>query len=80
MVVPNTYLGLPVISVGNYAFEDRESLMSVTIPSSVTSIGSRAFLDCSNLTIYCEAAYEPSGWDSWWNYSNRPVVWGYTGE
>lgn len=151
VVIPDTYLALPVISIGNSAFENRESLMSVTIPSSVTSIGSSAFYDCSSLTTvtfgensqltsigyrafygcssltsifipdsvttignfafyncdsltsitipdsvttigisaffgcsslvnYCEVASKPSDWSSYWNYSNRPVVWGYTGE
>jgi hypothetical protein len=46
----------------------------------VTSIGERAFAYCESLTIYCEAASQPSGWDSEWNFSYRPVVWGYTGE
>jgi len=46
----------------------------------VTSIGSYAFFGCSSLTIYCEATSKPSGWYSDWNYSNRPVVWGYQGK
>ena len=50
VVIPDTYLGLPVISIGNSAFEDRESLISVTIPSSVTTIGISAFENCNNLT------------------------------
>ena len=52
------------------------------IPSSVTTIGYRAFSGCNNLTIYCEATSQPSGWDSSWNWnvswsSSLPVVWGY---
>ena len=55
------------------------------IPNSVTTIGSAAFYYCNNLTIYCEATSQPSGWDSSWNWcvsdgSNIiiiPVVWGY---
>ena len=39
-----------------------------------------AFSGCSNLTIYCEATSQPSGWDYDWNDSNRPVVWGYNSE
>jgi hypothetical protein len=45
----------------------------------VTSVGEGAFYECPSLTIYCETTSQPSGWDSYWNYSNRPVVWGYTG-
>lgn len=75
ITIPNT-----VISIGEDAFYRCTSLTSVIIPDSVTSIGSYAFRNCSSLIIYCEAASQPTGWKSNWNYSNRPVVWGYTGE
>jgi uncharacterized repeat protein (TIGR02543 family) len=52
----------------------------VTIGNGVTIIGYAAFAGCISLTIYCEATSEPSGWNDYWNSSNRPVVWGYTGE
>ncbi|MBR2904177.1 MAG: leucine-rich repeat domain-containing protein, partial [Clostridia bacterium] len=68
-----------VTSIGSHAFACCDSLTSVTIGDSVTSIGYAAFNSCTSLTIYCEAESQPSGWNSNWNYSNCPVVWGYKG-
>ena len=39
-----------VTTIGEWAFEDCESLTSVTIPNSVTTIGDYAFYGCSSLT------------------------------
>lgn len=64
-------------TIEDYAFSYCSSLTSIYIPKSVTSIGHRAFFNCSNLAIYCEASSKPGGWESDWNYSNCPVVWGY---
>ena len=50
IVIPATYKGLPVTSIGSGAFSGCRSLTSVTIPDSVTSIGSWAFSGCSELT------------------------------
>ena len=63
-VNPNTYTGSIVIpetvtygdvnysvtSIGNYAFFELSSLISIIIPNSVTSIGDFAFYRCSGLT------------------------------
>jgi hypothetical protein len=63
--------------IGRYAFDFCPKLQSITIPNSVTTIEEEAFSSCSNLTICCEAKTIPSGWNSKWNKSNRPVVWDY---
>ena len=69
-----------VMSIGQFAFSDCTSLTSAFIPDSVMSIGKYAFQICPSLTIYCEATSKPSSWNSNWNNSNRPVVWGYKPE
>ena len=69
-----------VIHIGFCAFGGCSSLTRIIIPYSVTSIGDDAFGGCRMLTIYCEVASEPYGWHSSWNYSMRPVVWGYKGK
>ncbi|MFA7179481.1 MAG: leucine-rich repeat domain-containing protein, partial [Dehalococcoidales bacterium] len=48
--IPSTYLGKPVTSIGNYAFEGCHFLTSIVIPDSVTSIGNYAFEGCHFLT------------------------------
>lgn len=72
--IPNS-----VTTIKEYAFSNCIRLKSIVIPSSVTTIGSDAFYGSNNLTIYCEATSQPSGWGSYWN-SSRPVVWGYKGD
>ena len=68
--IPNS-----VESIGMSAFQNCSSLGSVKIPSSVTNIGIAAFKGCSNASFECDFESKPDGWDEWWNYDNRPVVW-----
>ena len=49
-----TYDGVtyPVTAIGEWAFEGGEGMTSLTIPSSITSIGEYAFIDCgSNINV-----------------------------
>ncbi len=48
--IPSTIAGLPVVGIGDGAFDYRSSLTSVTIPNSVTNIGNYPFYECYNLT------------------------------
>ena len=47
--IPAEIDGVPVTSIGEYAFAIN-NLTEITIPNSVTSIGDRAFWDCTGLT------------------------------
>ena len=50
VVIPSTFEGSKVTTIGDYAFYDCSSLTSVIIPDSVTTIASSAFHSCSSLT------------------------------
>jgi hypothetical protein len=50
LTIPSTINGLPVVSIGELAFEGCTNVTSVTIPNSVTSIGDSAFEGCTNVT------------------------------
>ena len=66
---------IKVTTIGERAFYGDDTITSITIGKNVTTIGFHAFSGCDNLTIYCEATSQPSGWNSNWNFSDRPVVW-----
>lgn len=50
LTIPAQYLGLPVTDIAEAAFYGNSSLITVTIPSSITCIGVDAFGYCPNLT------------------------------
>lgn len=82
--VPSTLKSVIISSgataIGELAFNECTSIASIFIPSSVTTIGEDAFFKCKSLTILCEVESKPDGWSSFWNSSNRPVIWEYTEE
>lgn len=49
VILPSEYEGKPVTAIADGAFEGQTTLKSVKIPSSVKSIGARAFRNCASL-------------------------------
>lgn len=76
VTIPSTMNGMPVVAIGNSAFSGQAGMSQISIPASITSIGSNAFAGCSNLTIYTDWDSPSPGWATNWNPLNRPVVWG----
>jgi hypothetical protein len=65
-----------VNSVGKFAFGKCAALTGVVVGDNVTTMGGHVFYRCENLTLYVENASRPEGWNTFWNSSYRPVVWG----
>ncbi|HTR42725.1 MAG TPA: leucine-rich repeat domain-containing protein, partial [Pseudomonadales bacterium] len=49
VAIPASINGLPVTSIGAFAFDYNSSLTGITIPNSIINIGSYAFSDCDHL-------------------------------
>lgn len=63
--------------IGEGAFENCNKLEFIVIPYQVATIGSRAFyINNAKLTINCEVASKPIGWNDDWISSTSLVYWG----
>ncbi|MBR2376523.1 MAG: leucine-rich repeat domain-containing protein [Clostridia bacterium] len=49
IVIAPSYNSLPVVNIGDYAFDNCVNFESIVIPDGVTSIGYRSFYNCRNL-------------------------------
>lgn len=67
-----------VATIGNYAFMLCSGLTACVMGVPGT-VGTGAFDECSNLTVYTKRVASNLPWSSSWNPSNRPVIWGYNG-
>ncbi len=50
IIIPSTFGGYPVTSIGDFAFFSCYRMDSITIPDGVTSIGNNVFVSCESLT------------------------------
>lgn len=50
LVIPSTYKGHPVVGIDDNAFNETDSISSVTVANTIEFIGQYAFANCSNLT------------------------------
>jgi len=49
--IPESFMGLPVTRISEYAFKNFNVLETITIPNSILEIGKNAFLGCDSLTF-----------------------------
>ena len=57
VTIPSTIGGKPITAIADKAFSSRDNVESVTIPSTVQTIGSLAFEDTSITDIHIPARY-----------------------
>ena len=75
VVIPSTLGGYPVTAIADFAFYYAENVFaSLRIPDSVTSVGTRAFMNCNALT----ALYVPASWEGTAMLANAAVPEGCT--
>ena len=80
VVIPSTYNGKAVTSIGRDAFEYCTGLTSITIPNSVTSIGRSAFYGCTGLTsITIPSSVTSIGVFAFYNCNSLATVYYYGG-
>ena len=70
VILPSTISGWPVTKIGEAALKDNTTITSVTIPASVTEIGSNAFAGCTNLT----SVHYAGDWSNLTIQSGNPAV------
>ena len=80
VTIPSEINGVSITEIKERAFANCSSLISIVIPDGIAIIGADAFVECTNLTIYCEVETQPSGWSSDWNSSDCTVEWNYKPE
>lgn len=75
-VATGATIGSNVKTIGAGAF-DGAKLKNITIPLNVDVIKPRAFANCKDIKILCEAQSKPEGWADNWCDDAADVVWGY---
>lgn len=70
VILPSTINSWDVTKIGEDALKDNTTITSVTIPASVTEIGSNAFAGCTNLT----SVHYAGDWSNLTIQSGNPAV------
>lgn len=62
-------------SLGSQCFQGC-NIKKIFIPKTIEKINDNVFSDCpKDLTIYCEAEKQPSGYSTYWNSDNHKIIW-----
>lgn len=76
ITISNTITGLPVVGIGPQAFDECAKLVSITIPDSVTNLGSQVFAGCTNLIdIYFDGNAPTGDWPAFGNAPHATIYY-----
>lgn len=70
-------LSANLVSLGKQAFRGAK-IKSLTLTGSLAQMQMHVFYGCNDLTLYLESAADADGWNTRWNTSYRPVIYGVT--
>ena len=75
LVIPAEYNGLPVTRISDRAFEQKNGIYSITLPSSISTIGDFVFSGCKNLkNVYLNEGLSSLGTGAFYNCINLESV------
>ncbi|MFW6047115.1 MAG: leucine-rich repeat domain-containing protein, partial [Candidatus Woesearchaeota archaeon] len=75
--IPDTIDNKEVTTIGAGGFQNNNTLDTIFIPLSITTIDKDAFKDSDLDTIYVEAYRKPDDWDDDWNPDSIDVDWNH---
>ncbi len=75
-----TELRLPktLTHIGKQAFRNCSGLSGVILENGQMTIEQHAFYGCTSMTVYTDGTEEGENWQTSWNSTHSPIVWGCT--
>ncbi len=72
------YIPKTVTYIGQQAFRNCSGLLGVVLEKDQMTIDRHAFYGCANMTVYTNARTADENWQTSWNSTHCPIVWGCT--
>ena len=74
VILPDTYLDKPIVSIASGAFADNTSIIFVVMPKTVKNVGTRAFSGCTSLASVTLGDVEAIGQEAFKNTAITELV------
>ncbi|MBQ4053135.1 MAG: leucine-rich repeat protein, partial [Clostridia bacterium] len=76
--VDSLQLPASLVQIDSYAFKGWNGLNSIVLRKDIQYIGAHVFYGCKGMTIYTDGTAEEITWNSKFNSSYRPIIYGCT--